>query len=980
MQEAGVLIFTNSSQGNVAVLLHHGNQLQVVLHRGTETVIIGYVHSTESSSGGDDSVATPTLLHWHTVWLTLTDTALYVELEDGTSLNHTLATPVGIQTVSLGGPHSFFDSPYLMHLSPPRYFIGCMRNLSINGRDILLDSERYGISTGCCTAPRYPASCLSSSLTKLSLHIPSLYVDADTLTLSFNVQLINDGSIVLLADSQSVAWALHVDTGVLHLAVNISGLISRLDCPGDVVIFGEWHQVELFFGSSSISCAINGVSSSVPISPVLTWPRVMHLGGTSVPSNPVAAPIEPRNLFIGCFQRFRLNGADIDPSVFSSSTDAVAATQQVAINWTDLYLDSAQLLMMENMGERLSAQNIILHLPQDPFGDDVMTLYQQEIMNAIHFETVSVPNNGHLFIGRHSTTWITSFEYSNLLSSEPSQQVSYFHSGGENNTAVVLMRVWAGCSDQVLADFLLELQVVIEETPDAAIKISGSQVLFLAVGTRRTITADMLRVEDLETDPTLVLFNMTFVALQDNNCSVCQDGCPNCTCAGAIFRSGVRVTIFTQANLNELTVEFQHWEAFVAAPLKVGLSVTVQGALGGSLDIVLTVLPHSGQIFFIGTGLCLFVAEGGKALLESKHLSAVTDFEEQMPTISYDLLANPDYGVLQVWSEPLLQWMSLTKSNSTPPSPSSRHPSFTQADVQAQRIRYSQSKPLDGKIGEIQFQLRSSNLSGPTGELCINVQPEPLLVQPTISIDLQPLVVAHENASAVITAAVLSTTLSDVYYEDQPEANLDVEDLGIVYTLVDTTSYGLLKVGDVVLASGSNFTYSDITSEKLVYRHSGSEEHQDSFRFYAEASTVEYLLIKAPEVTDNHTLNIEVTATDNYASVLNTNSVEKIQPPEGSWVNVTAANINITDRDRPPSPIKIIVRMLRKANPIGMFALRSNPTEQIHHFFMQDILDNNVIYTHWLNLMAPLIFNQKMKFLESQAQGTYIKWVSTTFV
>ena len=937
--------------------------------------IVGYINVTDSS-GKEDTSRVRSMIDWQTIGFRLASRTLNIQLEHGTSLNHTFFDHVEIQSVFFGGPESFFD-PLFMHLPSPHYFVGCMKNVSIDSRDIHIDSERYGISAGCCIAPRYSAICLTSTLTSLSLTVPSSYEAVDTLMVTFYVQLSNDGGVVLLVSSQDTVWALHLEAGRLQLLANASGLVSTLDCPGDFFVVGEWHQVELIFSPSRMSCAVNDVSlAAATFSPAPVWTSIsLRLGGTDLPPNLVEGLEKSHNTFLGCFRKLRLNGADIDPSVFSNATHARAANKPAHATWSNLYSNFSELVVTEHTAERLSTDSILLYLPQDQFGDDLTSLYQREIENAIHLNVTFGPLYGHLFRGNHSAS-VNAFKYHNLVTDETNKQVGYLHSGGENSTDLVVFSVWAGCNDQVLVEFKVALLITIEERNDAP-RMTSSQPLNLAVGTRRTITADILRVEDqVVTDPSQVSFFMGVVAVQGSNCSSCmEDVCLNCMDAGAIFKRGTRVKMFTQDEVNQGIIQFQHFEVFFTAPLIARFRVMVQGLLNGNIDVFVRIFPHPGHFNLTSSPeSCVFVKEGGMTLLESKHLTAVTDFEDQTPTITYDLLITPTYGMVQVWSPQYDQWLVLSNSTTTSHSSPSSLPtsSFTQADVHASRVKYVQSESFEGNtFDKFKFQLRSSNLSGPTGDLCINIWPEEFLFQPTISIQLRSLVLAKENVSGIISGAVLNTTLDNVdYLAQDPDEEVDVHQLGIVYTLVEAPSYGSLELGPVTLVAGDNFTYNDIVSRLLVYNHAGTEHHQDNFTFYAEASTTAYLPIKAPNLTANLTLNINITASNNYPPIMT--QVEYIRPYEGCWISVTTANINVTDRDRPPSPLKIILRKLKKEKPIGMFVLRSSPTQPINQFYMQDVLDDNVLYVHWMSSSAPLRYRQGIKL---QHLNYYIKRV-----
>ena len=975
LQVSGLLFLVNGSSSYIAVLVEEAGHLAVSQQ----------LHNTSLHRGGDSvyNSSVGNLQDWRTLSFSLNGTALQVSIDGNLIFNHIISHSLTPQSVSFGGPESFFN-PLYRHIPTLHFFIGCMRNVSIGPRDIVLDSKLYGTSEGCCIAPRYPAVCLNQTLPSLSLTISSNPRGSGaTVSLSFRLQLAVTGDgVVLSSQSSSTAWLLQLTSGTLQLMANSSGSPLKLTCPGDLLAVGVWHQVSLVFGQSSLLCTVNNQLAELILPVEAAWPRtLLHVGGVEVSPSLV---VEVQNGFIGCIQRLRVDDADIDPSVFVNSAHMIASVKYDFVDWPYEHRNASELVVLEHMQEKLSTDIIKLRLPRDEFRDALSPLYQQELERAVHLEAAFLPRFGHLFLGDPPSS-VSLFTLHNVMSTEAREQVGYYHTGGENSTDVVLFNVWVGCADQRLAELpRLTLIITIEERGDEP-RVVSSHPLRLVVGTRAPITTQVLQVEDPEdpviSDPAKILFTIKGVTVQEANCSSCMNKmCESCDEAGALLKDDITVLIFSQNDVNNGLLAFQHYERFSTAVLEVRLSVAIQGRLGENMDVVFEVRPYPGELNLISDmRQCMFVKEEGMALVQPKHLTVESTFEDQSPVITYDLLSVPLYGVLQLWQQQSHKWRDLSSLNHT--LLHSLH-SFTQADIRAGHVRYVQaakhsddSAELFQDLDNFRYQVRSYNLSGPSGKLCINILPDAVLLQPSITIQLFPLVLSRENSSAPITTGTLNTSLDNMDFnylsEDPDYENIDVQQLGIVYHLVEGPSYGALELGSTILTAGDNFTLDDIRSHRLIYRHFGTEDHQDSLTFYAEASSTAYLPIRAPNLTANLSLLINITATNNHQPVITV--LEPIHPPEGMTIQVTSRNLNVVDADQPSQPILIRLRTLRKYTSIGMFALSSDPTLPVTSFSMEDILNGIVLFVHPLNTSAPLTSHQGIKV--QHIGNNYIKGV-----
>lgn len=942
LQDSGVLLIgtMKNSTDYVAVVFHSGSQLQVLLSQGGHISTLDSVNSTMDFS------------EWKSFELRLVNNTLSTIVQDLLIATHTFAASIEVDSVYFGGPESFFAHQF-SEFPLLRYHVGCMANVTLTSRPLQLDVAGLpGLGAGCCVAPRYPVWCLDTPHTNLTLTFPPVTPAADVLAMSFRLRLLSaEDGLVMLSHTLTSVWSLQLLQGRLQLSVNMSGSLHTGYCPDSMLAdSAEWRQVEVSLSSARITCSVDGLTESTSIFPSLLstslFPRLLQLGGSSEHVNGRG--------FVGCFQRPRVNGVDIAMSLVESGEGTI---QPLNIHWNDLSFSTTDLVVTEGSTELLSS-SVWIQLPRDEFTDDLTALYQLELENVIHFEVFLGPNYGHVYIGQRAAR-VESFDYRNILSDEPSLQVAYSHDNPDNNTDVVVFRVWAGCEGVVFQELFSTFFINVEER-DASLRIQHLNGLRLAVGTRNVITPDTVTIEDQETsDPALVVFRVQSVSLLGSECSLCvADDCTSCDEgeeAGEVLMNGVSVKFFHQDDINRGVVSFQHFESYSIAPLVIRLGVSIEGSTDGMLDVTIPVTLYQGHINLTSnpSSDCVFVKEDGLALISPKHLSVSTNFEDQHPVITFDLLTLPKYGILQRYEAEESEWVDLT-SNSTnlhmqPFGGESLPTFFTQADVNDGHVRYVHSETVSFNDPEtFQFRVRSYNFSSNiTAHLCVNIIPYDILFQPSISVHLTSLALA-EGASAQINRTVFNTSLDQegfMYLVVQPE--LSLQQLDVTYTLVEPPSFGRLELQGEILVAGDVFAHRDVTSSALVYFHGGTEDHEDQFSFYGETGSVEYLAIRPPNRTTNLTLVIDITPVNDHPPVLDVN-MESIRPPEGCWVQVTVANINVTDIDRPADKLKIFLRK-KATTPTGIFAFREEPDRAIAQFYMQDILDQRVIFAHQLN-------------------------------
>ncbi len=954
LQDSGLLLLINGSNGILALALDQGDQLVLWLEQ---------YHPSSDSTVHRLSVGS--VRQWRTLSVVVSDLVIQVIIDDVVAYTNNTSKPLmtSPQSIYFGGLENFF-SPLYRHLPNPHFFIGCMQDVSIGSKVVHLNSNLTGLSAGCCIAPRYPAYCLSKAH-NFVLSLPPSPTSASALHLSLRVRLptLANGTI-LSSHSTSSSWHLHLGSGHLQLSANVSGSSQILDCRGDVGGTGAWHHLDLEFTPTSLSCTVDGqLPVQVSMASRWEWPRsLLRVGGAQPPI--IGGSAEVLEL---CFQRMRLDGADVNMELFSNTSLVLMSN---FVNWTNIQFSVSELLVAEHMQEILTSDMVRVDLPPDHFQDELSPLYEEELQRAVHFEA-SAGRYGHLYMNR-PTRLITNFTLYNLVRGVADEQIGYVHTGGDNDTDKVLLSVWLGCGHQRHELPALSLTVNIEER-EGEPRIVSWQDLELAVGTRVSVSPRELLVEDVA-DPTEILYSVRRVEVQGADCSSCSPP------GVLVNKDGIKMSVFSQDDVNKGLLHFQHFERFSTALILVHLSAT---ASNKNFNVSFHVQPLSAHLKQSLHQQTLYVKMAGMALVQPRHLSVEASFAGQDPVITYDLVSEPMYGVLQLRMATLNTWMQLHPLNRSQSPLHSPH-SFTQRDIQSGLVRYVRSASsssdlsaiLDG-VETISFQVRSFNLSGPQAVLRIETLLDAFLFQPSIAISMSPLVLDRENSSAVVTTAQLNTSLDSydyAYLAQDRDYEIDIHHLGIVYHLVESPSYGALELDSTVLTVGDNFTWEDLSLRRLIYRHFGTEEHQDSFTFHAEASSTAYLPIRAPNLTANLTLSIHITATNNHRPVITLN--DPIRPPEGMAVQVTPQNLNVEDADTPSHPIRIILRKLKKYVTIGHFVLRSNSTLPVQEFTMEDVRNNSVLFVHWLNVSSPLESHVGIKVLHEQ--GDYVKEVSVS--
>jgi len=200
---------------------------------------------------------------------------------------------------------------------------------------------------------------------------------------------------------------------------------------------------------------------------------------------------------------------------------------------------------------------------------------------------------------------------------------------------------------------------------------------------------------------------------------------------------------------------------------------------------------------------------------------------------------------------------------------------FTQADVNSGFLSYLQN---GSETTSDSFTFRvSDNTPGSitipgTGNATFNIVINPVNDAPTIVNN------NRLNLSEGATSTISSTLLS-VSDADNTTAQLR-------YTLSSAPNSGSVRLNGSALTTGQTFTQADIESNRISYRHNGSETTSDSFIFAVNDG--------AGGTTGSRTFNIGITNTNDAPTIVSSGPATV---NEGATLNITNTLLRTSDPD-----------------------------------------------------------------------------------
>ena len=207
---------------------------------------------------------------------------------------------------------------------------------------------------------------------------------------------------------------------------------------------------------------------------------------------------------------------------------------------------------------------------------------------------------------------------------------------------------------------------------------------------------------------------------------------------------------------------------------------------------------------------------------------------------------------------------------------------FTQADVNSGYLSYvhSGSETTNDSFTFRVFDNTPGSITVPgSGEATFNIVINPVNDTPTIV----------NNARLSLTegaTTTISNTLLRVSDADNTTAQLR-------YTLSSSPNNGNLRLNGTALTLGQTFTQADIDSNRVSYRHNGSETNSDSFIFAVSDG--------AGGTTGSRTFNIDITNVNDAPTIV---SAGPATVNEGATLNITNTLLRTSDPDNLTSELR----------------------------------------------------------------------------
>lgn len=413
--------------------------------------------------------------------------------------------------------------------------------------------------------------------------------------------------------------------------------------------------------------------------------------------------------------------------------------------------------------------------------------------------------------------------------------------------------------------------------------------------------------------------------------------CPICTSSGKIAghlkltSTGAKTDVFTLKQLKEGLVVFQHY--YYAGLEVVVFNLTLESPLDEQ-SLILSAQPFEGNIS-LTTEPRFLIKEGDKVLVDTKYLSASTNFQGQYPTLTYKVLSGSQYGVLEVFEG--LRWVPVDRrllGNNT----------FTQAEVNTSKVRYNQRIPLNREAvtDTIQLQIFSSQLSGPIQLLTVYILSNSSVIQPQLIFNVSTVLVT-EGGSARVSDQSLSLSFSPSSIQvDSHSYSLSHKEIMVAVHIIQKPNQGFISVRNSSLSNGSLFMYTDLLNGNIIYYHSGSDTTHDTMVIRLSVISVSSQALLTPDPSSDIVLNFQISPVNDNLPKLHQHQL--IAPLEGSYIILNESFFEITDSDNQPFDFLIQLNTSTGEGG-GHFAhVRKDLDVKINQFRMSQLKGKEVVY------------------------------------
>lgn len=318
-----------------------------------------------------------------------------------------------------------------------------------------------------------------------------------------------------------------------------------------------------------------------------------------------------------------------------------------------------------------------------------------------------------------------------------------------------------------------------EDAPDlpAAPAITRNAGLRVYEGGSAVLTGSRLRAGDADTRPQDIVFTVDNTGPRHGQLEL-------------VSKPGEAVTTFTQRDLDIGRIRYvSDGSEFTTDSFKFTVSDGTSESRG---SFAISISPvNDAPAASVNTGLPL--DEGGSAAITTAQLSAI-DPDGRAATTVFKVTSGPAYGRLEINGSAVT--------------------SFTQADLQAGRVRYA-NDGSETTSDSFSFRISDGSASSAVGSFSLTINPVDDTPEPFVNTGAT----VEEGGAVTITSDELSLVDVDTAPED------------LTYTVTAGPASGRLEFSDNAGVAITRFTQADIDAGRVQFIHDGGENPADTFTF-----------------------------------------------------------------------------------------------------------------------------------------------------
>lgn len=755
-------------------------------------------------------------LQWHTVKVSSTEDILTMVVDESTTVREKIQGKykhLNIDSgIYLGGISTSVNRIFVDNLKNLR---GAFSDVVFNDRDLV--STAKGLTDpsnlvevswdvdSIFDAPRDSPISFQSETSFVSFsHIhPS-----NERTVSFSLKTESRTGLVMYSSThhsnEKHFIALEIIERRLKLSVAKEESVVTLET--DSVLDNKWHQIDLSVAPQFLELSVDGVKKNMRLDVKMSavYGGLIFLGGLNHKARPVAISqgleslTGERNLkggIIGCIKNIIISSRSYSTREIHASRLISAECNQDCNKAECTHDVSSEEFTPHSDSSQVNTQLLAINPVTVPEGgtvnlstDNIEIVYdfkQYGIRESqIMFYVTEKPRYGEIVIdfGRRRSNDV--FTYLDILG----EKITYIHRGSEEKVDEISMELDIAISSRNDPDipermqekygFILPVNIRPTNDPPQII-LRNEGAIQIIENTKIRVTSDLLYAKDTDTSAE----KLTYIVTKP----------PNQGYFSRTGQSSAAITNFTQAEINDRDVWFQH---LGSGDVTVGLKVTDGHSSSDPVTLYIKTVPLQ-LILVKNTGLVLPI--GSFAKISSDNLTFSSNVPTQELEIMYEILKPPRYGVIEKQQFADGEWEKVNK--------------FAQRHIDNGHIRYRQEYVYESLISD-QFSFTVKAKSFTTTYYYFSIQFEQIYLEVKRNNKLTLLdkpygVLSSDNLKAVTNNPHLSSEKIRFAIARPPS-------MGSFYKF-SQVDVGHIDFSRAILLS-DEFTQEDIDSGNIYYR------------------------------------------------------------------------------------------------------------------------------------------------------------------